>query len=158
MKGKLNRSQGSQQHHRDVIGTLNKLCTDTIGHVKTELSNQKASDEAEARRLQEEEEKRADIVRLAAEQEALDRAAKLREMETAQHHIEAAQCELKAKRQALRDARKANNIFIDDDVPKAAATVVDNDDDEDDEDRASISTVGEQQVCIIFVLFFQYSL
>jgi hypothetical protein len=46
---------GSQPNHQDVYSALNKLCAQTDFDVEAQLAQQKELDEAEARRLVEEE-------------------------------------------------------------------------------------------------------
>jgi hypothetical protein len=98
---------------------------------------QKKLDEAEARRLAEEEKKREEMTRLLAEQEEKVRLEKVKQMEQDQRDIEAVERELDARKQALRDAQKAADIDDDDN----------NDDDDDDDEQDSESTAEGQQVC-----------
>jgi len=98
---------------------------------------QKKLDEAEARRLAEEEKKREEMTRLLAEQEEKVRLEKVKQMEQDQRDIEAVERELDARKQALRDAQKAADIDDDDN----------DDDDDDDDERDSESTAEGRQVC-----------
>jgi hypothetical protein len=124
--------------HRDVIGTLGDLCTETISDVETQLAKQKVSDEAEVQRLIEEERQKVEAMRLAAEQAEKDRAEKMRKVEEETQIMEAMQRDLDAK-QALREAQKAANIFVDDN--------------NDNNDVACVSTVGEQVHSIFNVIY-----
>src|SRR5882762_3791522 len=126
---------GSQPNHQDVCSALNKLCTQTASDVKAQLVEQKKLDEAEARRLAEEEKKREEMTQLWAEQEEKVRLEKVKQMEQEQHDIKAVECELDARKQALCDAQKAADINDDD-----------NDNDNDNE-RDSESTAEGRQVC-----------
>lgn len=131
-------------NHRDVISTLGELCTETISDVETQLTKQKASDEAEVQRLIEEEKQKVEAARLAAEQAEKDRAEKMRKVEEETRIIQAMQCDLEAKKQALRQTQKAANIFVDYD---------DNDNNNNNNDVASVSTVGEQVRSILDVIY-----
>jgi membrane protein involved in colicin uptake len=112
--------------YRDVFGALHELCTKTIGHVETQLANQKASDEADAKKMEEDRKRIDAMARLEAERERQEKADALRRMKEEEDIIKAAERKLQLKKQALRDAQRAAN-----------PPVV-------DEDDVSVSTVGEQ--------------
>ena len=71
---------GSQPTHQDVLGTLNRLCTNSVATIETQLENQKESDAVKAKKRQEEEEHRRQeeeqtkkLSQVTAERERLER-------------------------------------------------------------------------------------
>jgi hypothetical protein len=95
------------------------------------LANQKASDEADAKKMEEDRKRIDAMARLEAERERQEKADALRRMKEEEDIIKAAEHELQLKKQALRDAQRAVN------PPVNPPVVV-------DEDDVSVSTVGEQ--------------
>ena len=122
------------QDHQEVIGSLRELCTKRVRHAETQLEDQKASDEAEAKQMEEDRKRIDAMARLAAEKEAKEKADALKRILEEEEDIKAAERELHLKKQALRNAQKAAELPPEDD----------DDGDEDDEDVASVSTVGDR--------------
>jgi hypothetical protein len=132
-----------------VVASLKMLCTDTVATVELQLETQKQSDAAEARRLWEEENTRAEeemrkrkdeemrqeLAQAAATREWLEETRKLAEMEMA---IMKTERDLRAQKQALIDANKSAGINIDDV-------------DDDDDDEHSDSAPEEQPVRFLFI-------
>jgi hypothetical protein len=115
---------------------LHKLCTNAVSHVEIELANQKASDEAEAQKMEEDHKKIDKMARLEAEHEEKEKADALRLMKEEEESIKAMERELEHKKKALHDAQKAAELFSD--------NAIDEDDEDEDEDMLSVSTTGEQ--------------
>ncbi|KIM79997.1 hypothetical protein PILCRDRAFT_9886, partial [Piloderma croceum F 1598] len=132
--GKLSRAQGSHDH-RDAISALHELCTKAIGNVEIQLASQKALDEAEARKMEEDCKRIDEMARLEAEREEKEKADALRLMKEEEASIKVAECELERKKKALRNAQKAAEVFVDNAV-----------DEDEDEDMLSVSIAGEQGV------------
>ena len=124
LQGKLGRAEGLPEH-RDAIVTLHELCTDAVSHVEIELANQKASDEAEAWKMEEDRKKIDEMAQLEAKREEKEKEE--------EESIKAAECELERKKKALHDAQKAAELFGDNAV-----------DEDEDEDMLSVSATGEQ--------------
>ena len=118
--------------HQEVIGSLRELCTKSVRCTKTQLDDQKVSDEAEAKQMEEDRKRIDAMARLAAEREAKEKADVLQRILEEEEAIKATECELHLKKQALRNVQKVAEIPPEDK------------DDEDDEDVASISTVGDR--------------
>ena len=93
------------------------------------MDDQKASDEAEAKQMEEDRKRIDAMARLAAEKEAKEKADALRRILEEEEEIKATERELILKKQALRNAQKA-------------AEIPPEDEDEED-DVASVSTVGD---------------
>lgn len=119
--------------HREVIGSLQELCTKTIRDIETQLANQQAADEAEEKKMEDDRKRIDEMARLAAEREAKEKADALKRMLEEEENVKAVERELAIKRQALRDAQKAAEMPLDDE-----------DQDEDEDDVASVSTVEDQ--------------
>ena len=96
----------SQLIHNELFSTVKVLCTGTITEVEDRLAKQRESDQASAKRVQEEQKQKAEEVRIAAEREEKERQEKVEKMEQNQHEIEAEERTLNAKKQALCDAEK----------------------------------------------------
>ena len=118
--------------HREVIGSLQELCTKTIRDIETQLANQQVADEAEEKKMEDDRKRIDEMARLAAEREAKEKADALKRM-LEEENVKAVERELAIKRQALRDAQKAAEMPLDDE-----------DQDEDEDDVASVSTVEDQ--------------
>jgi len=57
---------------------FNKLCTSIIGDIETQLAKQKAEDELEAKKAEDEKNQREEMVQLATEQQEKKKAEALR--------------------------------------------------------------------------------
>ena len=97
---------GSQPDHHDVLTMLLNLCTNAITECKAQLEQQKVLDVAEAKRLEEEQKARENEARMLAEQQEKERREKMEQMEKDRLEIEAAERDLTAKKEALRNAQK----------------------------------------------------
>src|SRR6202521_398339 len=97
---------GSQPDHHDVFTALTAFCLTAIAECEAELADQKASDKVEAQRLEEEKKRKEEEARLIVEQEEKDRLERIRKREQDRQEIEAAECELEAKKKALCDTEK----------------------------------------------------
>src|ERR1700683_399486 len=100
---------GSLPHHHDVLTVLVKLCTNAITECEAQLEQQKVSDMAEAKRLEEEQKARENEARMLAKQQEKERQEKMEKMEKDALEIEAAECDLAAKKEALRNVWKGPN-------------------------------------------------
>lgn len=94
---------GSQPNHHT---TLLDLCTNAITECKAQLEQQKASDVAEAKQLEEEQKARENEARMLAKKQEKERQEKMEQMEKDRLEIEAAECDLAAKKEALWNAQK----------------------------------------------------
>jgi len=137
----------SQPTHQDVIGALNRLCTNSVATIETQLENQKESDAVEAKKREEEEEHRREEERQRLKEEeqrkqqaqldaARERLEWTRKIADEQLAIVAAERELEAKKRALSEAQKAAG----------------NDEDDDDDDEGSESGAEEQPVRLFIML------
>jgi hypothetical protein len=126
---------GSQPDHHDVLTTLLNLCTNAITECEAQLEEQKASDVAEAKRLEEEQKARENEARMLSEQQEKERREKMEQMEKDRLEIEVAERELAAKKEALRNAQKGP----DDD---------EQDEEDEEEEEGSESGVEEHPVSL----------
>ena len=134
----------SQPDHHDVLTALLNLCNNAITECEAELEQQRASDMAEAKRLEEEQKVRENEARMLAEQQEKERREKMEKMEKDRLEIEAAERDLTAKKEALRNSQKGP-----DDVEE----------DEEEEERSE-SGAEEHPVSLsvnIFAVFYTYS-
>src|ERR1700733_12052072 len=99
----------SQPDHHDVLTALLNLCNNAITECEAKLEQQKASDMAEAKRLEEERKVRENEARMLAEQQEKERREKTEKMEKDRLEIEAAECDLMAKKEALRNSQKGSD-------------------------------------------------
>src|ERR1700679_2832755 len=97
---------GSLPNHHDILTALVKLCTKAIMECKAQLAQQKVSDMAEAKRLEEEQKARENEARMLAEQQEKQRREKMEKMEKDALEIEAAEHNLVAKKEGLRNLQK----------------------------------------------------
>src|SRR6202046_2678432 len=97
---------GSQPDHHDVLTVLLNLCNNAITECKAELEQQRASDMAEAKRLEEEQKVRENEARMLAEQQEKERWEKTEKMEKDRLEIEAVERDLVARKEALRNSQK----------------------------------------------------
>ena len=103
----------SQTVHKDIYGVVVDLCARSVADFEAALGEQKEADAAEARRLQEEQERKAEEKSLEAEREAKERLERVRKREQARVEIEAVERELQAKKMALRDEEQVADDFND---------------------------------------------
>src|SRR6202050_3162678 len=123
---------GSLPNHHDVLTVLVKLCTNAITECEAQLEQQKVSDMAEAKQLEEEQKVRENETRMLAEQQEKERQEKMEKMEKDTLEIEAAERDLVAKKEALRNAQKGP------------------DDDEEDEEEEEGSKSGAEEPLVRF--------
>lgn len=95
-----------QPEHGATCTTVGDLCAETISKLETRLGQQRESDAAAARKLEEEEKARLELARVEAEREENERLERIRKREQDRMEIEAVERELKVRRKALRDADK----------------------------------------------------
>jgi hypothetical protein len=113
---------GTQLTHQDIFSAIKELCTNTISELEDALVSQRERDEAEARRVLEEQREKAEMARKAAEREEMERQERAKKIEQDRQEILATERELAAKKQALRDAEKVaddgddNENEVDDDL------------------------------------------
>ena len=134
----------AQPTHADVFGIASELCVSTITEVEGALASQRMSDAAEAVRHQEEEILKAEMAKITAEGEEHERQERLKQLEQDRLDIEAAERQLRIRKQALRDAQKGRDGC-------------DDDNDDDDDDDGSVSAPAGHQVRHISIHSF-YSL
>ena len=135
---------GSLPNHHDVLTALVKLCTNAIMECEAQLAQQKASDMAEAKWLEEEQKARENEARMLAEQQEKERREKMEKLEKDTLAIEAAERDLAAKKEALRNAQKGPE----------------NDEEDGEEEEGSESGAEEQPVSLsvnIVSNFYTYS-
>jgi len=104
----------AQPTHADVFGIASELCVSTITEVEGALASQRMSDAAEAFRHQEEEILKAEMARIAAENEEHERQERLKQLEQDRLDIEAAERQLRIRKQALRNAQEGRDVCDDD--------------------------------------------
>src|ERR1700683_232573 len=122
----------SQPDHHDVLTVLLNLCNNAVTECEAELEQQRASDMAEAKRLEEEQKVRENEARMLAEQQEKERWEKMEKMEKDRLEIEAAEHDLAAKKEALRNSQKGSN----------------NDEEDREEEEGSESGAEEQPVSV----------
>src|ERR1700683_1320281 len=99
----------SQPDHHDVLTALLNLCNNAVTQCEAELEQQRVSDMAEAKRLEEEQKVRENEARMLAEQQEKERREKTEKMEKDRLEIEAAEHDLAAKKEALRNLQMGSN-------------------------------------------------
>ena len=97
----MSHSIGSNQEHSELLGGLAQQCAATVAEYELALVKQEADDLVEAQRLQEEEAKKAEIVKQVAEKERKEKEEKQWEMERKREAIAVAERELAAQRKEL---------------------------------------------------------
>ena len=122
----------SQPDHHDVLTALLNLCNNAVTECEAELEQQRASDMAEAKRLEEERKVRENEARMLAEQQEKERREKTEKMEKDRLEIEAVERDLAARKEALRNSQKGS----------------DNDEEDGEEEEGSESGAEEQPVSV----------
>jgi hypothetical protein len=131
-----------QPTHADVFRIANELCVSTITEMEEGMATQCMSDAAEAIRRQEEDALKVETARIVAEQGEQEKQAHLKRLEQDRLDIEAAERELKIRKQALHDAQKGPDAQKEPNVKKGPNTHNDahDDDNDNDNDDSSVST------------------
>ena len=107
---------GSNQEHSELLGGLVQQCTATVAEYESVLVKQEAEDLVEAQWIQEEEAKKVEIAKEAAEKEKKEKEEKQREMERKRDAIAAAEQVLAAQRKELLEAEKEIDESDDNDI------------------------------------------
>lgn len=116
----MSRLIAAQPLHTDVLSTVGQLCTKAVAHFESVLQSQIEFDQAQARRIKDEEKKQVELAKQAAEREEMEKLERIREREREKQEIEAAERELAAKKNALLQAEKG-----DDDNDNASQSAMD---------------------------------
>src|ERR1700733_13388984 len=95
-----------QPDHHDVLTVLLNLCNNAVTECEAELEQQRASDMAEAKRLEEEQKVRENEARMLAEQQEKGRGGKIEKREKDRLEIEAAERDLAAKKEVVQNLQK----------------------------------------------------
>ena len=98
---------GIKQEHSALLGQLAELCATAVAEYESAFAQQEEADLAAAKRMEEEEEKWAEVARQAAEKEEKEKEEKLKERERKREEVAAAECELAAQKRALLEVEKA---------------------------------------------------
>src|ERR1700691_1410962 len=98
-----------QPDHHDVLTALLNLCNNAVMECEAELEQQRVSDMAEAKRLEEERKVRENEARMLAEQQEKERREKTEKMEKDRLEIEAVERDLAARKEALRNSQKGSD-------------------------------------------------
>ena len=134
----------SQPDHHDVLTALLNLCNNAVTECEAELEQQRASDMAEAKRLEEERKVRENEARMLAEQQEKERREKTEKMEKDRLEIEAVERDLAARKEALWNSQKGPNNDV-----------------EDGEDEEGSKSSAEEQLVSLSVnivsIFYTYS-
>ena len=112
----MGHSIGSNQEHSELLGGLAQQCAATVAEYELALVKQEADNLAEAQQLQEEEAKKAEIMKQVAEKERKEKEEKQWEMERKREAIAVAKRELAAQRKELFEAEKGMDESNDNDV------------------------------------------
>jgi hypothetical protein len=143
------RGMESQPTHAELFTAVKVICSNALSEVEDGLAKQIEADQVAVKRIAEEKRREEEEAKLAAARDEKARQEKVRQLEQERLEILAVERSLAAKKQALRDAEKANgnddinNDINDDDDDD------DQDDDDDEDNEGSKSAPDDQQVSLI---------
>ena len=130
---------------KDVFDAINKLCLQTLVECETALAKQKEDNAAKAKQFKEEEEKKEEMVRLAAEWEEQEWQDILKKVQMEEQAILVDQRALEAKLEAVWWLQEINNMHKEPDNDDGDN--VNDGEDNNNNDKGSDSALGENVVC-----------